>query len=182
MRSGSDDSATPFTCEIDPTWFIRPDGHDASRTIHGIGHTQRVWTHAMALADDLGVAAWQREALHYAALWHDIGRTHDGADYYHGAKSAGRVIGLELHLGIDDLVREVALFVVTHHCGSEEHAKLGAGWLPEPDDSWTVFKILKDSDALDRVRLGDLNPDLLRFQESRGRIPIAHEMLRESED
>ena len=83
---------------MDPAWFLRPDGHDASRTIHGVRHTLRVWVHAMELASALGFENWQREALHHAAIWHDIGRTHDGADYYHGAKSAGRVVGMGLHL------------------------------------------------------------------------------------
>lgn len=168
---------------VDPTWFVRPDGHDASRTIHGVGHTTRVWIHAMALAQVLGFEQSQREALHYAAIWHDIGRTHDGADYYHGAKSAGRVVGLALHTEVDELVREVALFAVTHHCGSEEHAERAVARLVDPGASWDVFRALKDADALDRVRLGpgDLDPMQLRFPASHERIDIARELLRESE-
>ena len=125
------------------------------------------------------------EALSLAALWHDIGRTHDGADYYHGAKSAGKVVGLGLHEGIDPYVLEVALFAVTHHCGDEDHAERGARYLPDFESAWRIFQILKDADALDRVRLhgygklGDLNPDFLRFDESHERIERALELLEE---
>lgn len=78
--------------DIDSAWFVRPDGRDASRTIHGVGHAARVRVHASEIAAALDLDAWEREVLDYAALWHDIGRTNDGADYYHGAKSAGRTI------------------------------------------------------------------------------------------
>ncbi len=52
-------------------------------------------------------------------MWHDIGRTHDGVDYYHGAKSAGRVMGIGLHLDRcdDRWFVETTLFAVTHHSG-----------------------------------------------------------------
>jgi hypothetical protein len=169
---------------IDPAWFIRPSGHDGSAGIHGVGHTVRVWTHALALAEALGFAAWQAEALSYAAIWHDIGRTNEGADYYHGAKSAGRVVGLGLHADVDELVCEVALFAVTHHCGDEGHARRASWGLPEPDASWDVFRVLKDADALDRVRLGagDLDPSQLRFPQSHKRIEVAWELLRAGEE
>ena len=165
---------------VDPAWFLRPDGHDASRTIHGVRHTLRVWVHAMELASALGFENWQREALHHAAIWHDIGRTHDGADYYHGAKSAGRAVGMGLHLdpAVDPFVLETTLFAVTHHCGSEHHAELAAAWLPETKGGWDAFRVLKDADALDRVRLGrwDLDPSQLRFDASHTRIDRAWEM------
>lgn len=166
---------------VDPAWFIRPDGYDASLTIHGLGHTERVRIHALEIASALGLAAWEREALDYAAIWHDIGRTNDHADYYHGAKSAGRVVGLGLHLALDEPIAEVALFAVTHHCGSEEHAKRAVGWTVDPDAAWRVFTVLKDADGLDRVRLGagDLDVDQLRHEVSRGRVDRAWELLRE---
>jgi len=180
---GQNRPVEPVPPTIDPTWFIRPNGFDASRTIHGVAHTTRVWMHAMALADLLGFEQWQREALERAAMWHDIGRTHDGADYYHGAKSAGRAVGLGLHLdpALDELVLETTLFAVTHHSGSEEHAQLAAAWLPEPIGGWDVFRVLKDADALDRVRLGDLNPSFLRFDASHERLGLAWELLAASE-
>jgi putative nucleotidyltransferase with HDIG domain len=158
-------------------WFLRPDGSDGALGIHGLGHTLRVSTHASEIADALDLAPWEREALSRAALWHDIGRTHDGADYYHGAKSAGKVVGMGLSQGMDPVVLETALFAVTHHCGSERHAERAAEWTVDPDAALRVFRVLKDADALDRVRLGDLDVSFLRFEVSRSRVDRAWELL-----
>ena len=84
----------------DPAWFIRPDGEDGSEGIHGVMHTRRVMIHAAEIAGALRVEPWVREVVVRAALWHDIGRTDDGGGYYHGAKSAGKAVGLGLHRGL----------------------------------------------------------------------------------
>jgi hypothetical protein len=108
-------------------------------------------------------------------------RTNDHSDCYHGAKSAGRVVGLGLHKGLDEPTVEVALFAVTHHSASEEHAKRAVEWLVDPEAAWRVFTVLKDADALDRVRLGagDLDVRLLRHDVSLGHVERAWELLRE---
>ncbi|MDO8950557.1 MAG: HD domain-containing protein [Actinomycetota bacterium] len=164
---------------IPASWFLRLDGIDHSGGIHGRGHALRVWVHATELADEVGLPAWQREAVHYAALWHDIGRIDDGADYYHGARSGGRVLGLGLHEALDPIIAEAAIFAVTHHCGSEHHAELALPHQLDPEGFGTVFRILKDADALDRVRLGDLQERFLRFPQSRTRIERAWVLLDE---
>jgi len=170
--------------QIPREWFVRPNGHQAADTIHGVKHTLRVWIHAQALAEVLGLVQWEREALHHATLWHDVGRTHDGADYYHGAKSAGRVVGLGLHAPLDEFEREVALFAVTHHSGDERYAEPDARWMPDLEAAMRVFRVLKDADALDRVRLGpyDLDVSQLRFPQSHERIDIAWELLEASKE
>lgn len=172
----TDDSRLP---RIPRTWFVRPNGIDGSHGIHGIPHALRVWVHADALAADLDLPAWEREAVCLAAIWHDIGRTDDGTDYYHGAKSAGKVVGLGLHEGVDPIVLETALYAVTHHSGSEEHGEQGAVWTSDPVASLRVFRVLKDADALDRVRLGDLDDSYLRYAPSCLRVDRAYELLRE---
>ncbi|MDO8963416.1 MAG: HD domain-containing protein [Coriobacteriia bacterium] len=169
----------PFGSAIDPAWFVRPDGRDSSRSIHGVGHTRRVRTHAREIATEVGLVRWELIALDLAALWHDIGRTDDGVDYYHGAKSAGKVVGLGLHDGVEPIVLETALFAVTHHCGDEAHAERAAHRMSDPDASWRVFRILKDADALDRVRLGDLDASFLRYDASKARVARAWKMLLE---
>ena len=83
---------------------------------------------------------------------------------------------------------------MTHHCGDEGYAELAAGrvdararqddgsYEPEWIDSEAVlrvFRVLKDADALDRVRLGDLDPSYLRFEVSRESVERAWELLRE---
>lgn len=164
----------------DPAWFVRPDGVDASATIHGLGHTERVLTHAREIAESIGAPAWEQQSVTLAALWHDIGRTHDGVDYYHGAKSAGKVVGLGLQVGYEDRVREAALFAVTHHSGSEWHAEQAARNSHDPEATLRIFRILKDADALDRVRLGDLDTSYLRFDVSHTRVDRAWGLLEET--
>lgn len=166
---------------IDPAWFIRPNGHDASGTIHGIGHRMRVHIHVAEIAEALDLASWEREALHYAAIWHDIGRTNDGVDYYHGARSAGKVVGLGLYVAIDPAVLQAALFAVTHHSGDETHAERAAARSDDPEATLRIFRVLKDADGLDRVRLGhgDLDPSYLRFSVSKARVERAWELLRQ---
>jgi HD domain len=185
--------ARPADPAPDPAWFHRASGYDASGSIHGLGHTRRVMIHARAIAQAEGFLAWEQEALIQAALWHDIGRTDDSADYYHGAKSAGKVLALGLHQGLEPLVYETALFAVTHHSGSDPHGERASRRLeffqprgesfrkvliPE-DSALRVFRALKDADALDRVRLGDLDESYLRFPSSRERVEIASALLDE---
>ncbi len=42
-----------------------------------------------------------------------------------------------------------------------------------------MFRVLKDADGLDRVRLGDLDPSYLRYEVSRESVDRAWELLRE---
>jgi len=185
--------ARPVDPSPDPAWFRRASGYDASASIHGLGHTRRVMIHALAIAQAEGFLGWEQEALIRAVLWHDIGRTDDSADYYHGAKSAGKVLALGLHQGLEPLVYETALFAITHHSGSEPHGERAARRLeffqprggsfrrvliPE-DSALRVFRALKDADALDRVRLGDLDESYLRFPSSRERVDLASALLDE---
>ena len=177
----------------DPAWFRRASGYDASASIHGLGHTRRVMIHARAIAQAECFLAWEQEAIFHAALWHDIGRTDDSADYYHGAKSAGKVLALGLQQGLEPLVYETALFAVTHHSGSEPHGERAARRLEffQPwedafrrvlipmESALRVFRALKDADALDRVRLGDLDKSYLRFPSSRKRVDLASALLDE---
>ncbi len=170
----------------DPAWFLRPDGEDGSRGIHGLMHTRRVMIHADEIAAALKAEPSTREAVILAALWHDIGRTDDGRDYYHGGKSAGKVVGLGLHRGLPLPMVELALFAVTHHSGGESHGERAAEeFLERSDAALLVFRILKDADGLDRVRLGDLDATRLRLPGSDRRVGRAKDLLRlytEAED
>jgi hypothetical protein len=168
----------------DPAWFIRSHGEDGSADIHGVGHATRVTIHAVELATVLGLAGWQVESARLAGLWHDIGREHDGGDYFHGARSAGKVIGLGLHRGIALPVLEVALLAVNFHNVEDRWGEDAARFATEPGAALAVFRVLKDADALDRVRFGPghLKLHLLRFPESRCRVDRAFELVRATEE
>ena len=163
----------------DPAWFIRPDGEDGSEGIHGVMHTRRVMIHAAEIAGALRVEPWVREVVVRAALWHDIGRTDDGGGYYHGAKSAGKAVGLGLHRGLPTSIARLVLLVVTHHSGGEAYGERAAeDHVEDPAAALLAFRILKDADGLDRVRLGDLDLSRLRLPGSDRRLERAEELLR----
>jgi HD superfamily phosphodiesterase len=138
--------------------------------LHGVHHTQRVHIHAQRLAELLDwPEADTRLALH-AALLHDIGRRHDGPDRWHGAASASRAERLGL---VDDLSADevrVVLFAVTCHSRSDRRARAQAADLDdEAQRALRILWLLKDADALDRVRLGpreSADPSMLRHPQT----------------
>lgn len=168
-----------FITGIERDWFARPFGQAGWDGIHGLGHTVRVRTHADAIARGLELDERERAAIDAAAMWHDIGRTHDNIDYYHGAKSAGKVVAFGLERGLEPSVAEMALYAVTHHSGSERHAESAATHLRAPESALRVLRVLKDADALDRVRIHDLDVTYLRFPFSHTRVSAAQDLLRE---
>lgn len=146
--------------------FTRP----VHAPIHGIGHLYRTMI-ACALIGQL--TERPREALlaFCGAYIHDLGRTNDGVDPSHGANSVRlhfaryRALWTKYHL--TQLEQEWVKQAVVQH-SSREYMQRG-------DAGYAVMAILKDADALDRCRIGDLNPDWLRFPESRRLVKaIAH--------
>ena len=132
--------------------------------IHGIGHIYRTMI-ACAL---LGKALEKpREGLlaFCGAYIHDLARRTDGVEPEHGPNAAkyfsGRFQRLWDKYGLTPEECEQVRQAVSQHSTRE---------LLRPSDAgYAVMAILKDADALDRCRLhhGGLNPDWLRYQESR---------------
>ena len=128
-------------------WFT----HDSH--LHGVSHTQRVHIHAQRLVrklswteDDAGVAL-------SAALWHDIGRVNDGWDPRHGARSAALIVKRGLHASLSEADAQVVLFAVRYHCRSDGRGASHAAGQDDPERALRILWLLKDADALDRVRL-----------------------------
>ena len=146
--------------------FTRP----VHAPIHGIGHLSRTML-ACALIGQL--TERPREALlaFCGAYIHDLGRTNDGVDPSHGANSVrhhyARYMPLWTKYHLTQLEQEWVKQAVVQHA-SREYMRRG-------DPGYAVMAILKDADALDRCRIGDLNPVWLRFPESRRLVKaIAH--------
>ncbi len=132
--------------------------------LHGVSHTERVHIHAQRLLERL---AWPRDdagLVLRAALWHDIGRQGDGVEPSHGQGSADRAdeLGLTEDLAVPDAA--IVRFAIVRHSlsdrGAAEHAaELArdsdeARRLADPERALRVLWLLKDADALDRIRLG----------------------------
>ena len=120
-----------------------------------------------------------------AALWHDIGRQGDGVEPEHGRRSAERADELGLTAKLSSADAAIARFAILRHslpdsgaaplaaelAASEDEARLA-----EPERALRVLWVLKDADALDRVRLGfdeGADPRQLRHRETIDLIPFA---------
>lgn len=144
--------------QVPEEWFLR-----RSR-LHGVAHTQRVHVHVQLLAERLAWRPADRELALAAALWHDIGRRGDGVEPSHGAAGVVRADepGLPATLAPQDAA--VVRFAVERHSLPDRGAGDRAGELAasgdparrlaEPERALSVLWLLKDADALDRVRLG----------------------------
>jgi HD superfamily phosphodiesterase len=153
----------PRAPEVDECWFRRASSLHMS-SLHGVRHTQRVHVHAQRLSGELACPAAERELVLHAALWHDIGRLGDGVEPAHGAGSVERADELGLTTALPDEDAAAVRFAILRHSlpddGAEEHARaLAAAGDParrlvDPERALRVLWLLKDADALDRIRLG----------------------------
>jgi uncharacterized protein len=148
-----------LTFEPRRPWFARRPS-----LVHGIAHETRVliWTQVLAaMAADEGLNVDAR-VLGWAAAVHDTQRWDDGVDPEHGRRAADWI---EKHP--DVIPASVPLGRVAHLC--RWHAAPD-GVIPEMTDELRVFK---DADALDRWRIGDLDPSFLRTRSAHRLINVS---------
>ena len=171
--------------ELSVLWFDHPSD------LHGIDHTWRVvfWVEILAarLATDTSTTNWYSESsvsqrqkaaelAHRAALIHDMGRLHDGHCTEHGKRAAEGKRWVLQELGLDqpDAEWSIITAAVTRHCTRD--SKLQA----TVDD--LTLALLKDADALDRVRLYEYpNLAYLRFPFTQGYIQAAELLFKKTE-
>ena len=165
------ESFDPYSYPIEPRWFKRPE------SVHGLSHTRRVLIHCSAIAASVGLEPDEFESLVLAVSWHDIGRTHDGHDTEHGAKSVARIEELGLARDVDPQVLDRVLFAVELHSINDETVLERPGPRSDGESMFRVLWVLKDADGLDRVRIYDLDPRRLRYPISRDRVEEAWELL-----
>ena len=166
------DSFDPRSFPIEHRWFERPE------SIHGLSHTRRVLIHACEIAASLDLTDPEFESLMLAVAWHDIGRTHDGREPDHGAKSVARIEELGLATDVHPQILACLLFAVELHSVPDETALRQAGAMDDAESLLRVLWVLKDADGLDRVRIADLDPGQLRHPVSRDRVAEAWDLLK----
>ena len=146
--------------------------------LHGQAHVARVMVHAFRLIEATG---WIEEAprLWAAVYLHDLARTHDGICHRHGADAMKKfeqlpaVRALFTRGGVREEDYPVIKTAVVHHCAANE--------LQQSHPHWRLASLLKDADALDRVRIGDLDPRYLRNSEARQMIDFAHALFEQTD-
>jgi hypothetical protein len=149
------------------TWFAHnPYG------IHGLNHAARVFVWANMIGRQLhatGVSL-SIEAIRWAAVLHDVGRLSDGIDAGHGERSAAWVAGHRdrLPMALEDDVIERVLYCCRWHDTRDKEIPV---MTPE-------LICIKDADGLDRVRINDLDPNLLRTELAKGSFDQAWDLYR----
>lgn len=139
--------------------------------LHGPAHMMRVFILQELICEQLeseGVAV-DRQATRWASSVHDIGRVDDGPDPEHGRRS---VEWMNANVPQDMLPETVdrATYIVHWHVPSDSEAPV---MTPE-------LMVMKDADALDRVRLGDLDASYLRTDAARGLVSVAEQLYEQS--
>ena len=143
---------------------------DYPQGIHGVGHTYRVMMMCYYLGSYLKNESLTRLAI-AASFVHDMARRHDGYCTEHGQWAAETKVPLFIDLFLKAGLTENDIILIkkaiTNHSLMEEYKSDNSAYL--------LTAVLKDADALDRIRLSssNLNPEFLRLQHSHTMIPFA---------
>ncbi len=165
---------------IDYTLFdLKREYFDHQSTLHGINHTYRVMCLTMYISETEGLEKEVVPAL-CAAFIHDLARKDDGYCTQHGSWAVQSKLPvfepLFRKIGMTDKdIKNIGKAVANHSVTNE---------FKITDEAYSVTAILKDADALDRIRLGEDNLDerYLRFETSKNLITFAKELYYETED
>jgi len=163
-----------YSEKIRGEYYFEPVG------IHGIEHTKRVLLLSAMLADLNALSFNEKDILYYGAVYHDIGRTCNGIDHSHGLKSWRKVKELRILDEKDETFKKALEYVITNHSISDNQVKEFTGGCDHTRVK-LIFELLKDSDGLDRVRLGDLDLKYLRNEHSRNLVGVAKSIYKKRE-
>lgn len=182
LISPSGDEVSPFRY-IEEYWEYRDIicglYEDEDSECHDALHSARVLFLALAIvqAGNIELTAQELESLCRACAWHDVGRTNDCVDPSHGKKSK--------NIFVKEYPNDkVAAFAITYHSIDDETAEqdlylYGKMTASQKKSAKLIYTILKDADALDRVRFGlrDLDVNFLRLDISKRMVAVAQAAL-----
>lgn len=144
--------------------------------MHGLGHIERTMLQGAFCAMAEGLDETDTQLLLECCSYHDVGRINDWVDDLHGHRSASRLGELTGRTGEELLLLQGA---VDAHSRRDKELEAIIDGYAAADRSRAIMlaQLLKDSDGLDRVRLGDLDPKYLRRDASRLRTDLAKEVF-----
>jgi HD superfamily phosphodiesterase len=126
---------------------------------HSCKHAIRVACIVTLIAEKENVSEDDMIRLQIAAICHDIGRTNHKSDAKHGKESAKKTM---------EILDEKTLDLISCHSIADSRFK--------KNPNRKLISILKDADALDRVRTSDLDTKYLRLNSSHTLIEKAKEL------
>ena len=158
--------------------------------IHGIYHSEKVLLFSYLLADLEGLDEVDKQIIIDAAIYHDMGRYNDCEEAFHGYASSIRVEKVIASPIYSNPVNVLILKAIIEGHSMPEARKHSSSFYyeleeimsPEDKDRYDkLYDILKDADALDRLRfhersLATLDASFLRFDNSVKMIPCAKQI------
>jgi len=141
--------------------------------LHSPLHSARVLCLALLLGRLHKLSHKEMNNLATAIVYHDLGRIDDSVDDLHGKRGAEIFLSNKVSRGID---KKTISFLIEYHCLDDN---VGYEFIKNNFDDCErvllLYNIIKDADALDRVRFGKygLNMSYLRLSESRKMTLIA---------
>lgn len=149
--------------------------------VHGSGHIHRVLLFAAIIAWKENLAEEDVRQYFRAACYHDVGRTFDGYDIYHGARSSLRLAELTGQTG--ENLTELQAAVTAHARPDRDMESILRSFQPEDyPRTLELTRLLKDADNLDRVRLGDLKEKFLRHDSAKALVGFASRLFQLDQD
>ena len=145
--------------------------------IHGINHIERVMLFGGLIAMCNECTEEDTKLLLTACSYHDIGRIDDSLDDDHGKRSSEKLPSV-LTLPAEDMAI-VQAAIYAHSIDDSRMDNVIASFpIKDKKRALNIAKMLKDADALDRVRVYDLDPKYLRFPCSNQYVDFAYELYK----
>lgn len=142
---------------------------------HNRSHMKRVLSNSLIIGDYYDLGHRDMERLAIASSFHDSRRKNDGIDLGHGKRGADHYKEFSLKEGWE--YDDVIYWTITYH---DRNDQKGEEFFQQMENDHTgshlIYQIFKDSDGLDRQRLGRkaLNPDFLRTDKALEMIDFAY--------
>ena len=130
--------------------------------IHGLGHIERVLLFGGLIAMGNQCNEADTRLLLTACSYHDIGRVNDALDDDHGKRSAQMLPDVITMPAEDMVFVQAAIYAHSINDTLMEEVIRNYG-IFDKQRALNIARMLKDADALDRVRVSDLDPSFLRF-------------------
>ena len=153
-----------------------------SDNLHGISHVKRTLLLAIKLLDKEKIKnKEERDLIAYACIYHDIGRITEGKDIVHGYLSWRKIRKLNIldNIIMSDEHKKILQFIIINHCIDDLDAEkeIDTYNIEDRERTLYLYRLFKDVDALDRIRLKDLDPEYLRLSSSLELISIAEKLI-----
>lgn len=145
--------------------------------IHGVNHIERVLLFGGLIAMQNNCTEADTKLLLTACSYHDIGRIDDSLDDDHGRRSCEKLPSV-VTLPAEELA--IVQAAIHAHSIDDSHMEdvISSFHITDKNRALAIAKMLKDADALDRVRVNDLDPNYLRFSCSKQYVDFAYELYK----